>query len=214
MDSVGEKWMDRRSFLLNASAYSLPIPRGGNLHFRVLRNGSPIGDHFMQFSASGNSLSISTVGNLLVTFAGIPVFRYAVRAVEYWENGVFQRLDSAVDFNGSPLQVHAERIAGGYTVEGTHVPRYVAPPNLMPLTYWNKAMINGTILNIQTAHCYPVKVNSPGWNILSTANDGTITAQRFDLTGRLRLSIWYDQNNSWSGLQFQKNGDISYQKYV
>lgn len=206
--------MDRRSFLLNASAYSLPVPRGENLHFRVLRNGGPIGDHFMQFNPSGNNLTISTTAQLLVTFAGIPMFRYAVQAEEYWENGIFQRLDSTVNFNGSPLEVHAERTAGGYSVEGTHVPRYTAPPNLMPLTYWNKAMMNGTVLNIQTAHCYPVTVNSPGWYKISTVNDGTITAQRFDLTGKLHISIWYDQYNNWAGLEFHKNGDISYQKFV
>jgi hypothetical protein len=47
-----------------------------------------------------------------------------------------------------------------------------------------------------------------------TANGGTILAQRFDVTGKLRLSIWYDRNNNWSRLEFQKDGDISYEKYV
>jgi hypothetical protein len=184
------------------------------MHFRVLRNGNPIGEHFMQFKPSGNDLTISIAASLLVTFAGITVFRYAVKAQEIWQNGVFQRIDSAVNFNGTPLEVHAERNANGYSVQGTRVQPYLAPSNLLPLTYWNKAMINGTILNIQTAHSYPVTVNSPGWDALPTATGGTITAQRFDLSGKLRLSIWYDQNNSWSGLEFQKSGDISYQKYL
>jgi Family of unknown function (DUF6134) len=206
--------MDRRSFLLSAGAYALPIPSGDAMHFRVLRNGSPIGDHYITFNPSGSDLVISIAANLLVRFAGIAIFRYAVKATEFWENGVFQQLDSVVNYNGSPLEVHAERIAGGYSVQGTHVPRYTAPPNLLPLTYWNKAMMNGTILNIQTAHSYPVTVNSPGWNTLPNANGGTISAQRFDLTGKLRISIWYDQNNTWSGLEFQKDGDISYERYV
>ena len=206
--------MDRRSFLLNASAYTLPVPRSDNMHFRVFRNGNPIGEHFMQFKTSGNDLTISTQGHLLVTFAGMTIFRYGVNATEIWQNGVFQSLHSAVDFNGEPLEVHAERVAGGYMVQGTHVPRYTAPPNLMPLTYWNKAMLNGTILNIQTAHSYPVTVKSPGWNNLQTANAGTLTAQRFDTAGKLRISVWYDQSDSWSGLEFEKNGDISYEKYV
>jgi hypothetical protein len=142
------------------------------------------------------------------------MFRYALKATEYWQDGVFQRLDSAVNFNGEPLEVHAERTAGGYTVQGTKVPRYAAPPNLLPLTYWNKAMLNATILNIQTAHSYKVNVASPGWENLPTATGGTLPARRFDLTGRLRMSIWYDQANSWSGLEFQRDGDITYEKYV
>lgn len=206
--------MDRRSFLLNASAYSLPVPAGDHLHFRVLRNGNPIGDHFIHFKPSETGLAVSTAGSLLVKFAGIPVFRYSVRATEYWEKGVFRQLDSAVNFNGTPLTVHAERVGDGYSVRGTRVPRYVAPPNLLPLTYWNKMMMEGTILNIQTAHCYPVTVHSPGWNALPTANNGTITAQRFNLTGKLHMSIWYDEDNNWSGLAFKKSGNISYEKYV
>jgi hypothetical protein len=75
-------------------------------------------------------------------------------------------------------------------------------------------MLNGNILNIQTAHSYRVQVNSPGWNKLPTADGGSIVAQRFDVTGKLRLSVWYDQNNAWSGLEFQINGDETYQKMV
>ncbi len=206
--------MDRRSFLLNASAYALPIPSGSDLHFKIFRNGSAIGDHVISFSASGDDLTVSTHASFVVTMAMIPVFHYAVKATECWSNGIFQTVDSAVNFNGSPLEVHAERTATGYRVQGTHVPLYTAPLNTLPLTYWNRAMINGTILNIQTAHSYPVTVNSPGWFRLPTATGGSITAQRFDLTGKLRMSIWYDRNNSWSGLQFQKSGEFDFQKYT
>jgi hypothetical protein len=75
-------------------------------------------------------------------------------------------------------------------------------------------MLNATILNVQTGHCYKVNVASPGWNELPTASGGKILAQRFDLTGKLDLSVWYDQEGSWSGLEFQKSGDITYQKMV
>jgi hypothetical protein len=206
--------MDRRSFLLNASAYTLPIPSAKEMHFKVFRNGNPVGDHAIYFTQSGNDLTVLTTVNVLVTMASIPMYSYAVKATERWSNGVFESLDSAVNANGSPLEVHAHRTADGYVVQGTHVPQYTAPLNMLPLTYWNKAMINGTILNIQTAHSYPVTVNSPGWNTLPTASGGSITAQRFDLTGKLRLSIWYDQQDSWSGLEFQKLGHFSYEKYT
>jgi hypothetical protein len=205
--------MDRRSFLLNAAAYGLPIPVGDEMHFKVFRNGSPVGEHTISFSQSGQDLTVSVNASLLVTMAMIPVFRYAVTATERWSNGVFQSIDSAVNFNGSPLEVHAERTVAGFNVRGTHVPLYTAPPNLLPLTYWNKAMLNGTVLNIQTAHSYPVTVNSPGWYNVPTVSGGTITAQRFDVTGKLRLSIWYDKNATWSRLEFHKSGDISYEKY-
>jgi hypothetical protein len=205
--------MDRRSFLLNASAYAVPIPSGNQMHFKIFRNGAAVGDHIISFNRTGDGLTVSTSSSFVVTIAMIPVFHYAAKATERWSNGIFQGVDSAVNFNGSPLEVHAERGAGGYQVRGTHVPLYTAPLNTLPLTYWNKAMIQGTILNIQTAHSYPVKVASPGWFNLPTATGGSIIAQRFDLTGKLRMSIWYDRNNNWSGLEFQKSGDFKFLKY-
>jgi hypothetical protein len=211
--------MKRREFLLSAAAFALPVPPGNEIAFKVLRNGTPIGEHHLNFTQSGDDLSVDINVALLVTFASIPVFRYSLQATEKWSGGVFQSLESVINTNGTQLEVQAHKTAAGYDVLGINhsnpsssYPEYTAPANTMPLTYWNKAMLNGTILNIQTAHSYPAIVSSPGWNKLPTANGGTIVAQRFDVTGKLHLSVWYDQNNAWSGLEFHVNGDESYQK--
>jgi hypothetical protein len=211
--------MDRRSFLLNAAAYALPVPAGNAMAFKVLRNGTPIGEHHLHFTPSGDGLTVDINVDLLVTLAMIPIFRYKLQARETWAGGVFQSLRSSVNDDGTQLEVHADKTQDGYTVAGINhsnpaksYPQYTAPPDTMPLTYWNKKLIYGNILNIQTAHSYRVNVASPGWNKLPTADGGSIVAQRFDLTGKLRLSVWYDQYNSWSGLEFHVNGDETYQK--
>jgi hypothetical protein len=211
--------MQRRQFLLSAAAYALPIPKGNDIAFDVLRNGSSIGQHHLSFSQTGDTLNVNIAIELLVKFAGITLFHYALQGVERWQGGTFQSLDSSVNYNGDRLQVHAEKTAAGYAVVGINhdnpaknMPEYTAPPDTLPLTYWNKAMLNGTILNIQTAHCYKVTVTPAGWNALPDASGGTITAQRYNLTGKLDLSVWYDQQNAWSGLEFQKSGDIAYRK--
>jgi hypothetical protein len=204
-----------------AGAAALPVPAGGEIAFDVLRNGDVIGVQRLLFTTAGDTLSIANTVSLSVTLASIVLFRYELQATERWQDGVFQSLDSNINFNGDALQVHAEKVAGGYAVEGhnadnpaKNVPRYLAPPDTLPLTYWNKRMLSGTILNIQTAHSYKVNVASPGWNKLPTADGGTITAQRFDLSGKLVLSVWYDAAGSWAGLEFNKSGDITYRKHV
>jgi hypothetical protein len=211
--------MERRDFLLSAAAYALPVPKSNDLAFKVLRNGTIVGEHHLAFSQDGDALTVTANVELLVTVALIPVFRYNLQATERWQGGVFQSLDSAVNFNGNPLTVHAVKVANGYEVEGTNrdvpaktTPRYLAPPDTLPLTYWNKQMLSGTILNVQTAHSCHVHVASPGWTRLPTASGGAILARRFDTTGKLVLSVWYDTANAWSGLEFQKDGDITYQK--
>jgi hypothetical protein len=217
---LGEKTnMDRRQFLLSAAAYALPIPPGNGIGFDVLRNGAPIGQHHLSFSQSGDALNVNIDVELLVKFAGITLFRYSLHGVERWQSGTFQSLDTSVNFNGDALQVHAEKTAAGYSVTGINhdnpaknMPEYTAPPDTLPLTYWNKAMLKGTILNVQTAHCYKVHVADAGWFSVPTENGAPITAQRYDLTGKLQLSVWYDDKNAWSGLEFQKSGDIAYRK--
>lgn len=220
--------MDRRRFMLSAAALALPVPASAlpvpadnRIAFKVFRNGSPIGEHHLSFTQNGDKLSIDVDVDLLVTIATIPVFRYGLKATERWSGGVFQSLESNVNFNGDLLMVHAQKTARGYEVEGVNknnksknMPRYMAPPDTMPLTYWNKKMLTSTILNVQTARCYKVNVASPGWNQMPTTFGPKILAQRFDLTGKLDLSVWYDQNNNWSSLEFHKSGDITYQKML
>jgi Family of unknown function (DUF6134) len=213
--------MKRRLFVLSsgaavlarpALAAPLPVPPGGKIGFRVLRNGTPIGEHHLVFTRSGDTLRIDLHVALVVRIAGIAFFRYTARATEVWSGGVFQGIDSQVNDNGNHLQVHAERVATGYAIRGTHVAPYIGPPNTLPLTYWNKAMLDGIILNIQTAHSYPAIVHSPGWNRLPTADGGTVVAQRFNVTGKLHLSVWYDQYEQWSGLAFHIDGYETYEK--
>jgi hypothetical protein len=214
--------MDRRRFLLGAAAFAMPIiPPGRALAFKVLRNGSVIGEHHLAFSGTQENPIVDINVMLQVKFAGITIYNYTLAATETWENGGFSRLHSVINNNGTMLEVEAHKIPAGYLVTGINHsnpdkswPQYTAPPDTLPLTYWNKQMLKGNILNIQTAHDYRVNVASPGWNALPTANGGTIVAQRFDLSGKLRLSVWYDQTDTWSGLAFSINGNETYQRIV
>jgi len=216
--------MQRRKFLAASSAATLlpaglaaaaplPIPPGNALGFRILCNGNPVGEHHLVFTQSGDDLrvdiNIAMQGRLYL----IP-FSYQLTATERYTNGVFESLDSHTNQNGKDLEAHAHRTANGYLISGTDMPPYTGPANTLPLSYWNKAMLSAEILNIQTAHTYPATVTSPGWNSLPTANGGSITAQRYDLSGKITLSVWYDQQNVWSGLAFHYYGDFTYQRMM
>jgi len=207
--------------LADTSTVGLPVPPGNQIAFKVFRNGSEVGEHHMSFTQNGDELDIATNFTFVVTIAGIAVYRYALLAVEKWSGGVFQAANSTVNNNGDHIEVHAHKIPSGYDVVGINhttpaksYPEYTAPPNTMPLTYWNAAMLDGTVLNLATAHSYPPIVHSPGWDNLPDASGGTILAQRFDVTGKLRLSVWYDQMKQWAGLQFSLKGDWNYEKIV
>ncbi|OYV36028.1 MAG: hypothetical protein B7Z81_07860 [Acidocella sp. 20-61-6] len=198
---------------------ALPVPPGDAIAFKVFRNGVAVGEHSMRFTRDGDTLRGETEFAFTVRIAGIVAYRYRLTATETWTGGAFERLESTVNNDGTHSEVHAHKVADGYAVTDVNhndpakrYPAYTAPPKTLPLTYWNKAMLDGTVLNIATAHSYPVFVHSPGWNRLPTANGGSVVAQRFDVTGKLRLSVWYDQAGQWSGLEFDLHGHWNYEK--
>jgi hypothetical protein len=199
---------------LPAKAALPPLPAAGELSFNVLHSGSKVGEHHLKFTQTGDDLRVDINAGGVARIAGIVVFRYACTATEDWAGGAFSGLDSQVNDDGTPREVHATQIAGGFAVQSTRAGNYeyTGTPAMLPLTYWNKAMLNAMILNIETGMHYPAIVATPGWNYLPTADGGRILAQRFDVSGKLHLSVWYDQQGQWSGLQFNHAGVISYQK--
>ncbi|WP_297371737.1 DUF6134 family protein [Acidocella sp.] len=215
--------MNRRTFALGlaaagvaggARAAGLPVPPSGRIGFRVLRNGVPIGEHHLKFTQDGAALNVEINADLVVKVLGVPVFHYTLQALERWEGQSFVGLDSQVNHNGARYEVHAAPVAGGFAVRSTKAGDYVYTGQrpMMPLTYWNKAMLEAEILNVETGRHYPAIVNSPGWNYLPTAEGGQIVAQRFDVTGKLHLSVWYDQTSQWAGLAFSVDGHETFEK--
>lgn len=217
--------INRRSFITKTAAFAavptaasalLPIPASNEMHFKILRNGTPIGEQFMKFTQNGSSLQVETQADMVVRIAGIAVFHYHAEVLEHWVDGVFQRLDSQVNHNGTKLMVAANPIQDGFAIESTKAGdyQYTSKPKMLPMTYWNKAMLDSMILNVETGHHYPAVVNSPGWSWLPTAEGGTILAQQFDVTGHLHLTLWYEQSGQWAGLAFHVDGQEVFQKYV
>lgn len=199
-----------------AMATTLPVPASKQLHFKIFRNGTAIGEQFVSFAQTGSNLKVNTQADMVVRIAGIPIFHYHADVTEHWRAGEFYQLKSQVNHNGDHLMVSANPIAGGFAIESTKAGNYdyVGTQKMMPLTYWNKAMLQAMILNVETGHHYPAIVQSPGWNWLKTVEGGRILAQQFDITGELHFNIWYDQTGEWAGLAFNVDGHEMFQKYV
>ena len=198
-------------------AAALPVPAEGKIGFKVLHDGTPVGEHHLTFTQTGDDLRVDIHAALQVPMiGGLVDFTYGLQATEHWSGGAFCGLDSYVNHDGAKLEVHASPIAGGFAIQSTKGGNYTytGQPAMMPLTYWNKAILNAMILNVETGRHYPAIVNSPGWNYLPTAEGGTLLAQRFDVTGKLHLTVWYDQHAQWAGLDFNVLGDVSFQKFT
>lgn len=223
------KNLQRRGFLGGATALitaadsmAAPLrpmpamPKTGRLHFKILRNGLAIGEQFVSFTQNGATMRVETSSDMLVRILGLPVFRYSAQVSEYWLNGQFDHLQSKVNHNGEQLNVAAHAIPGGYAIESTKAGdyTYTGVQKMLPLTYWNKQILNAMLLNIETGRHYPATAASAGWEHVPTAEGGQVLAQRFNLTNHLHLTLWYDQADIWSGLAFNIAGHEMFQRYM
>ena len=207
--------IDRRRVLVSGAASTslpagaaLPTPAGGRIGFEVVRKGSKLGTHVLRFGQDRDRLTVTVAVSLVYKLAGITLYRYTHNAVEVWSGGQVVALDSQTDDNGDRYQVSARREAAGLVVQGSAVARYVAPADALPATHWNRRELEVPWINTQDGRLVRLAVAKQGIASIPTAT-GKIRAERFSLTGEVRMDLFYD-DQSWVGLTFLK-GDVPIQ---
>ena len=203
--------LDRRLFLGGACASlclpeaasaNLRIPEGGRLAFSVLREGSDIGAHVVTFARSGDEVTVQVAIDLVVRLGPVPVYRYEHRATEIWNGAAFRSLDAQTNDDGKRLTVKAQRLANAVTVESSNKGNYDAPANALPSTHWNRRMLDGPFFNTQTGELLSNAVTPRGSTTVETSSGRKINVRRFEIVGPITLESWYDDQQTWAGLQF------------
>lgn len=185
---------------------ALPIPPGRRLGFRVVREGSAIGQHALTFEGRGAHLIVRIAVELAVGFGPITLYRYRHRATETWEDGQVVAFEAETNDDGSISTIAMQRQGDVLTVESNRVGRYVAPPGAVPATHWNRGMLDGPFINTQTGAVMRPTVTPQGPGPLPWAPQRRGT--RFVLSGDVDLETWYDATPAWLGLRF-RGGDGS-----
>lgn len=175
-----------------------PIPESNRIEFQVLRDGSPIGTHTLEFSRDGTRVTVRIAIDLLVRFLGIPVYRYTHRNTEVWEGDRLVSIEASTDRNGTPLSVRGQAGNGGIALETTQGGRFVAPADIVTTSYWHSRFLLGRKLDTQGGKLLDVTVTPKGEERLA----GDLPARRWHIAGDLKLDIWYDLSGSWAGLRF------------
>lgn len=180
---------------------ALPIPAARRLGFRVVRNGSGIGQHVLAFEPDGPRLTVRISVDLAVGFGPITLYRYTHRAVERWEDGRVVAFQAETNDDGSRSTIAMRRQGDALAVESSRAGRYVAPPGALPATHWNRHMLDGPFINTQTGEVMRPTVRREGPEPLPWAPQRR--GERFVLSGDVDLETWYDASPAWLGLRFR-----------
>jgi Family of unknown function (DUF6134) len=190
------------SRLAPATASGLPIPPGGRLAFRIMRKGSQIGEHHSSFEIRDDVMTMRVDVEIVVHILGIPIFRYVHNVVEQWWGGRFMLLETRTNDDGTPYTVIARREDGGLTVSGSAQPRYIAPPDALPMTHWNRAEVTVPKINPQKGDLLRPVVADLGFTEVQNAAGALIRARRYNYSGQAILDVWFDEEGQWAGLAF------------
>ena len=180
----------------------LPVPRGDQLAFRLMRHGSAIGTHVVTFHRDGEALTVDIAVNVLVKFGPIPLVRYAHRNQETWRRDRLEGLAADTNRNGTRLRMSARWTDAGLAVEGSGTRPYVAPENALPTTYWNPRMLLGPMIGTQDGGLVKPVVAPEPTGPIHLASGDAIHARHYKLSGDLDLDLWYDPSDTWAGMQF------------
>ncbi|MBR0672442.1 DUF6134 family protein [Neoroseomonas soli] len=180
---------------------ALPFPPARRLGFRVVRNGSGIGQHVLTFEPDGSRLTVRISVDLAVGFGPITLYRYRHRAVERWDDGSVVSFEAETNDDGSRSTITMRRQGDALAVDSSRAGRYVAPPGALPATHWNRQMLDGPFINTQTGEVLRPAVRREGPEPLPWAPQRL--GDRFVLSGAVDLETWYDASRAWLGLRFR-----------
>lgn len=211
----------RRRLLVGAGALAvfpsiakaaLPDEIAGQIAFRIIRDGDVIGSHVLQIVRDGSSLAVQIAVDIVVKFGPIALFRYKLRGVEQWRDGLVSSIHADTNDDGTKAYIRAEREGDGLWVQGSKAPRYRAPDDAIPATHWNMAELNGPWINPQDGRLLRPQVAPRGQEPVALADGEKVPANRYDLSGDAVLDLWYDTKAQWTALSF-KAGDGSMIRY-
>jgi hypothetical protein len=181
--------------LLLSAAGAHAQPR--TLEFDVLREGAPIGTHRVTIDPRDDETRVEIAIDMAVRFAFLTVYRYTHRSQETWRAGRLVALDAHTDDNGARTQVEARATDGGLAVRGSGG-TYVASPDTIPTSYWNRDKVaRGQLLDTQSGKLIDVAAQR-------VTNDASGATWR--LSGDLEADLAYGPAGDWTSLAFVTRG--------
>lgn len=207
--------IDRRKMLAGSALFAaapfgaraaLPVPPGDRIGFDVMRKGSRLGTHVLTFTRGADGPVVHVAIDLVYKVMGVTLYRYAHRTVETWAGDRIVAFQTTGDNNGQKFAVTGRRVPDGIVVEGTTVPRYVAPADAMPATHWNRRELDGPLIDTQSGKLARPAVTAGGIDTIPAAGGRSLSGRHFALSGAVDLDIWYDDRLGWVGLSLTKGG--------
>jgi hypothetical protein len=169
-----------------------------NLHFQVLRDGSQIGEHRIDFRADGDRLAIVTQIDIKIEALIFSVFRFMHRSEEIWDAGRLVSIESITDDDGTALQVSGGAVPGGFRIVGIGGPFLAASTLMTSNTLWDPRIVRESrLLDAQRGGEMGLIARQLPDELVETSQGHLRTSCYLLITPLYAGRIFYDADNRW-----------------
>jgi hypothetical protein len=135
----------------------------GDLLFRVIRKGSPIGWLQTTFAQGADGLTVRTKLDVEIYVAFVRVYRYHHLGEEVWQGERLLSLKSETDNDGEQYRVQTTPVAGGLRVEGPRGTVTVPATAMTTNSSWNPALVRQQmVIDCERGRYVPLEVQPLG----------------------------------------------------
>ena len=179
-----------------------------DLRFRVLREGSSVGEHSVRFKPDGHLLIVTTRVEIEVKVLLFTAYQFRHEAQEIWDSGRLLWVQSTTNDNGRRMQVQGEATPAGFRIVGERGP-FLAPPELLTSnSFWDSRIVHEKRL-IDVRHGGDVGlVTRPLGDELVTTPQGSVKASRYQMITPYNAgSVFHDANGRWVKALLEVKGE-------
>ena len=190
------------------------MPPDRRIAFKLIRHGSSIGTHTVEFRADGDTLLVDIAVQVRVWLGPIPIAHYTHHGRETWSGDRLVGVQAHTDRNGRQLNMAAAWNGRGLSVQGSGTSPYMAPIDAYASTYWRKASLFGPLIGTQDGTLNRPSIVQPPAERVRLASGAQTRAQRYVLSGDMDVEVWYDDADAWVGMRFavDDGSTISYER--
>jgi hypothetical protein len=181
------------------------IPASKSKAFKAYTGDTELGTHVMRWTVQGDTVIANVAIDLRARVLFLPVYSYEHRSQETWRNGDLVAIDTRTTDEGDKVSVKGELKDGKFQVASTKFNGAALLP-LAPSSYWNYASLTKpNWLNTQSGAVLKIKIVPGAKEQVKTAK-GMVEARRYEVTGDVPITLWYDASNVWVKSRFTVNG--------
>jgi hypothetical protein len=183
------------------------IPDGNAKTFRAFIGDTELGTHTMRWAVQGDVVTVDIKIDLRARVLFLPVYSYEHKSKETWRDGALVAIATTTNDDGDKTFVNGELKGAGFDVKSSKF-NGVVPLPVAPTSYWAYSNLKKpTWINTQSGPALKVKVTPNGVESIKT-RAGQIQARRYDVSGELDVSLWYDDKNRWVKSRFKAGDNV------